>query len=81
MDGKSKAKEFSKKRPPQSSPSGRGNQPTKKACYDSTTYHGVKNSVEDKVDAPVWKEVFAPPPVLKALADLGFSQPTEIQVL
>lgn len=55
--------------------------PAKKVRYDSTTYHGAKQTGTDKVDVSAWKEVFAPPPVLEALAELGFSHPTEIQKL
>lgn len=55
--------------------------PTKKVRYDNTAYHGARQSGTDKVDVSAWKEVFAPSPVLEALAELGFSQPTEIQVV
>ncbi|XP_042206920.1 ATP-dependent RNA helicase DDX24-like isoform X2 [Homarus americanus] len=55
--------------------------PTKKACYDRATCHKKDQLPTKKVDVSAWEEVFAPPPVLEALAELGFSQPTEIQKL
>lgn len=59
---------------------GSQNTKNKKVCYDSTTYHGHGQTRKEKVDVSAWEEVFVPSPVLDALADLGFSQPTEIQV-
>ncbi|KAG0724200.1 ATP-dependent RNA helicase DDX24 [Chionoecetes opilio] len=53
--------------------------PAKKVRYDSTIYHGTGQG--DKVDVSAWEKVFTPPPVLEALAELGFSEPTEIQKL
>nr|XP_045594873.1 ATP-dependent RNA helicase DDX24-like isoform X1 [Procambarus clarkii]XP_045594874.1 ATP-dependent RNA helicase DDX24-like isoform X1 [Procambarus clarkii] len=55
--------------------------PAKKARYDSATFHGGKKGTIQKVDVSAWEKVFVPPPVLQALAELGFSQPTEIQKL
>lgn len=81
VTGESETTEFSKKRKAQDSLSGKGNKSTKKARYDSTTYHRVNHSINGKVDVSAWKEVLVPLPVLQALSELGFSQPTEIQVL
>ncbi|XP_050719053.1 ATP-dependent RNA helicase DDX24-like [Eriocheir sinensis] len=80
LDEESKTKS-SNKRKKQRNPSDKGDQTGKKARYDSTTYHGAQHGMAAKVDVSAWKEVFAPLPVLEALADLGFSQPTEIQKL
>lgn len=74
LDEETETKEPSKKRKKQ------GNQPTKKARYDNTSYHAARRCTKD-VDVSAWREVLTPPPVLEALAELGFSQPTEIQVL
>jgi len=30
-------------------------------------------------DLPFWKELFVPPPIMDALRDLGFEEPTPIQ--
>lgn len=54
---------------------------TKKARYDSTPYHKRGLVAKEKVDVSAWGNTFVPQPVLVALAELGFSQPTEIQVI
>lgn len=53
----------------------------KKARYDNATYHGCNESGKEKVDVSAWEDIFTPPEVLEALAELGFSTPTEIQRL
>ncbi|KAK8398458.1 hypothetical protein O3P69_003958 [Scylla paramamosain] len=79
-DEEPSVKTSAKKRKKQNK-SQKDSKPAKKVRYDSTTYHGARQGGIDKVDVSAWKEVFAPPPVLEALAELGFSQPTEIQKL
>jgi len=34
---------------------------------------------DDSIDLPLWKDLFVPTPVLKALKELGFEEPTPIQ--
>lgn len=52
----------------------------KRNKYDSTVYHGANQNGQEKVDVSEWEKVFVPSPVLEALAELGFSHPTSIQV-
>lgn len=80
LDEESEVKSSNKRRK-QGNPSGKGDQSSKKARYDSTIYHRAQHGMAAGVDVSAWKEVCTPLPVLEALADLGFSQPTEIQVL
>lgn len=54
---------------------------TKKTRYDNTTYYRRDLVGKKKVDVSAWEALFVPHPVMEALAELGFSQPTEIQRL
>ncbi|XP_064083303.1 ATP-dependent RNA helicase DDX24-like [Macrobrachium nipponense] len=56
-------------------------EPAKKARYDSATFHGANQGAQENVDVTEWESLFVPPEVVKALAGLGFSTPTEIQRL
>ncbi|CAL4249891.1 unnamed protein product, partial [Meganyctiphanes norvegica] len=49
----------------------------KKARYNTSVYKGTAEG--KKVDVSAWKDIFTPSIVMDALAELGFSQPTEIQ--
>lgn len=35
---------------------------------------------DDTNDMTMWRNLFTPDPVIKALSELGFSEPTQIQV-
>lgn len=52
----------------------------KRNKYDGTVYRGANQNGQEKVDVSEWEKVFVPSPVLEALSELGFSQPTTIQV-
>ncbi|XP_029315925.1 ATP-dependent RNA helicase DDX24 [Cottoperca gobio] len=44
--------------------------------------NAVRSGSDDKnADVSAWKDLFVPPPVLKALSSLGFSSPSPIQAL
>lgn len=53
----------------------------KKVRYDSAVYQGNNPGIKKRVNVSAWDKYFVPPPVLKALSELGFSEPTEIQKL
>ncbi|XP_068227040.1 ATP-dependent RNA helicase DDX24 isoform X2 [Palaemon carinicauda] len=55
--------------------------PSKKARYDNATFHGSNQEAKENVDMSAWDSLFVPEEVLKALSELGFSNPTEIQRL
>lgn len=47
----------------------------------SWTNAALSGSDDKDADVSAWKDLFVPPPVLKALSSLGFSSPTAIQAL
>lgn len=53
---------------------------TKKTRYDKASYHGTNQTEEKEVDISSWLSIYTPEPVTDAIAKLGFSEPTEIQV-
>lgn len=55
--------------------------PAKKARYDDATFHGANQAAKENMDMTEWESLFVPPEVVKALSQLGFSTPTEIQRL
>ncbi|XP_076066593.1 ATP-dependent RNA helicase DDX24 [Oratosquilla oratoria] len=56
-------------------------QVVKKARYDKVKHPGFGQGHRIDADFTIWKNMFVPEPVVEALAELGFEQPTEIQRL